>query len=94
MLLNNGVHDSVGGQATAAASCDFSALALAAGYSVATSSDSPDGIRAAVGDLTQSDGPHFIEICVQRGTRADLGRPKATPQDAKASFMQHIGIGR
>ena len=40
--------------------------------------------------VAQSEGPHFIEVCVQRGTRSDLGRPKTTTHDAKAAFMGHI----
>ena len=39
ILLDNGVHDSTGGQATVSASVDFAAVALACGYQYAASCD-------------------------------------------------------
>ncbi len=45
IVLDNGVHDSTGGQATVSASVDFAAIALACGYRYAASCRSLAGFR-------------------------------------------------
>src|SRR5690606_35994221 len=57
IVLNNGVHDSVGAQPTAGFSVDFQAVAKASGYASVTGSDSRDGILAAVKAAAEAEGP-------------------------------------
>lgn len=89
IVLNNGVHDSVGAQPTAIGSANVRQLALAAGYASAFSAETADGIRTIWPAFMSAPGPALLEIRVRQGARPDLGRPKESPQQNKALFMQH-----
>jgi phosphonopyruvate decarboxylase len=56
IVLDNGVHDSTGGQATASASVDFGAVALACGYRYAASCRSLAGFKTALDQARQRAG--------------------------------------
>lgn len=90
IVLNNGAHDSVGGQPTAMGSVDLPTAARALGYEEAFCVDSVDGIRAVWQDFMQVPGTAMLEIRVQRGARKDLGRPKENPQQNKQAFMRYV----
>jgi phosphonopyruvate decarboxylase len=89
ILINNGMHDSVGGQLTGAASVDFCGVAKACGYTSATRVVGPaENIAAALEELkNKNDGPHFLEILSTPGARKDLGRPTNGPIENKDLFM-------
>ena len=36
------------------------------------------------------DGPIFIQVCVKKGNRKDLGRPTTTPIQNKQAFMDFL----
>lgn len=91
VLLNNGSHESVGGQATSARLVDFEQLARAvsyAGYAVAHDIDS---LQAAWQDLSQLNGPVLLEVKICNGSRDDLGRPTSTAEQNKLAFMVATG---
>lgn len=79
VLLDNGVHDSTGAQATVAPAVDLSAVALASGY--------PDVRRVgALGELTEAvrharSGPHFLHVRTQPRADRKLPRPQETPPE-------------
>lgn len=88
VLLNNGSHESVGGQATSAPLVDFKKLAEAVGYSdYAMASDLPS-IQAAWDKLSTVQGPVLFEVKIRNGSRDDLGRPTSTPEQNKLAFME------
>jgi len=90
VLLDNGVHDSTGGQATVSPNISFAAIAAACGYASAVESDDPavlDEVYAA----PALDGPRFVRLAIRSGTPSDLPRPTITPVDVKARLMRHIG---
>ena len=89
VLINNGIHDSVGGQPTGAGNVDFPAIALASGYKSATSVADMDHIDDALETLKATEGPALLEIRVLPGARADLGRPTTTPIQNKEAFMRN-----
>jgi len=89
VLINNGIHDSVGGQPTGAGGVDFPSIALACGYRSANVVSDMDEIDDAVTELKNSEGPSFLEIRVLPGARGDLGRPTTTPIQNKEAFMKH-----
>ena len=91
IVLNNGSHDSVGGQPTVGFGLDMVKIARACGYRNAVSVSSVDGIREAFSELINAPGPNFIEICVRRGARDDLGRPKSSPKQNRDALMNHMG---
>jgi len=92
IVFNNGAHDSVGGQPTAALGMDVLRIALACGYRTAEGAESADEIRANMAQLTRASGPAMLEIRVNKGARADLGRPKASPAENKRELMGFFGV--
>jgi phosphonopyruvate decarboxylase len=94
VVLNNGAHDSVGGQATCALSIDIAAIARACGYAQVHVAETPEAIDAALADLLAKPGPCLLEIRVSKGARKDLGRPKSTPADNRNALMAQLGTGR
>jgi phosphonopyruvate decarboxylase len=90
IVLNNGAHDSVGGQPTRASELPLAGFARAAGYkNVATVNDLP-GIARALGLMLETVEPAFLEIKCRRGARPDLGRPDIAPTESKRAFMQFL----
>lgn len=90
ILLNNGAHDSVGGQPTAGFDVDFIAIARACGYRSAERAESPQEIAEALRRMSEVPGPTLLEIRVNKGARPDLGRPTRTPIQNRDEFMQWL----
>lgn len=90
ILINNGAHESVGGQPTIGFDISFATLAKEMGYRTVVTVADPGELQAALSQLRQADGPTFIEVRVRKGARADLGRPKTTPQENKTAFMEAL----
>lgn len=93
IVLNNGVHDSVGGQPTDIGALDLTKLAAAAGYQRIDSVSSREELRKILSE--KSSVFRFVEVKVCPGARKDLGRPTTTPQgnrDALMSFIQDNSI--
>lgn len=92
VLLNNGSHESVGGQATSASLVDFSQLAVAVGYvGYAAASDLPS-LKQAWESLANKQGPVLLEVKIKNGSRDDLGRPTTTAEQNKLAFMVAAGV--
>ncbi len=87
IVINNGVHDSVGGQPTVSREIDVLAIAKAMGYDTVASVDDVPALKDAIG---HAEGTAFIEVMVRKGNRDDLGRPKTTPVENKESLMKFI----
>ncbi|MDR2345033.1 MAG: phosphonopyruvate decarboxylase [Planctomycetaceae bacterium] len=92
IILNNGAHDSVGGQPTCGLKINFCAIASACGYKKTWKVESQQMLQFAVREMMQTKGPSFIEIHVKKGARHDLGRPKFTPIENKQNLMQFLQI--
>jgi phosphonopyruvate decarboxylase len=95
IVLNNGAHDSVGGQPTIARNLNLSGIAHSAGYSKTYSVSTPEELeRVLSGNYSaENDGPLFIEVLVRKGSRDDLGRPRLSPQENKELFMRFLAKG-
>jgi phosphonopyruvate decarboxylase len=91
IVLNNGAHDSVGGQPTIAPYIDLPAIARACGYEWVFSAKSRAELDMA---LAAAHGATFIEIKVCKGARKDLGRPKSSPIENKLAFMEYISLNK
>ncbi len=87
VVLNNGVHDSVGGMATAGLRVSFTRIAKACGYTQAWRIRRHADVAGKVGRLRATQGPAMLEIMIRKGARSDLGRPKSSPIDNKAAFI-------
>ena len=80
IVMNNGVHDSVGGQPTAAQHISLTEVAKACCYgAVGSTVNTENGLSEAVARLSQKNGTRFLEVLVTPGSRPDLGRPIETP---------------
>jgi len=90
ILLDNGVHDSTGGQATVSPGVDFAAIALACGYSYAASCDSLQGLGAALKTAHTLRGPRLIHLRIAPGSMETLGRPKIAPADVAQRFKAFV----
>jgi phosphonopyruvate decarboxylase len=89
LLLDNGAHESTGGQATVSREVDFAAIASACGYAIALDGDDIGVIDRLF--AANADGVRFARLSIKTGTPADLPRPKITPEDVRARLQQHIG---
>lgn len=90
IILNNGAHDSVGGQPTNGLNIDFCTLAKACGYKQAFTVSTAEEISKGIVKLREMTGPAMMEIKVNKGARTNLGRPKKSPKDNKREFMQFL----
>lgn len=94
IIINNGAHDSVGGQPTDAANgnVDLCAVARGVGYREVMTAVTPEEIADCVENMRTMDGPVLLEVKVNKGGRKDLGRPTRTPIQNKADFMHFLAI--
>jgi len=92
VVINNGAHDSVGGQPTAARTIDLAGVAEACGYRTVTRVSTADELRAALAGQLAAIGPTFLEIVVRSHPMTDAARPTSTPSQNKAAFMHGLGI--
>lgn len=98
LLLDNGVHDSTGGQATVSPGVDFAAVALACGYRSAAACDDLAGFEAALKQALEgpasNPGPHLIHLRISPGSLAKLGRPTVKPAEVARRFRDFLSGGR
>jgi phosphonopyruvate decarboxylase len=90
IVLNNGAHDSVGGQPTRAGELHLCEFAAASGYKNARAVDDTCGIESALTDFMTTKGASFLEVKCRRGARKDLGRPDIAPAKSKRAFMEFL----
>ena len=90
LLLDNGVHDSTGGQATVSAGVSFAEIAAACGYASSLETDAVSRIGTWLSE-PPADGPKFARLFTRPGSPDGLPRPSVTPVDVRTRLMQHFG---
>jgi phosphonopyruvate decarboxylase len=90
LLLDNGVHDSTGGQATVSPSVSFAEIAAACGYAAALETDDTARIAAWL-QAPAAGGPSFARMLIRAGTAQGLPRPSMTPVEVKQRLLRHCG---
>jgi phosphonopyruvate decarboxylase len=90
VVINNGAHESVGGQPTSALAADLCTIARGCGYPAVRCVVEPAELPAAIKWLQEASGPVFLEIRTRLGSRPDLGRPTISPKDNVRDFIRHI----
>ncbi|MDR5802698.1 phosphonopyruvate decarboxylase [Caballeronia sp. LZ001] len=90
LLLDNGAHESTGGQATVSRGVDFASIASACGYALALDGDDI-GVIDRLLQARDVNGARFARLSIRAGTPGDLPRPKITPEDVRARLQRHIG---
>ena len=89
-VLNNGAHDSVGGQPTVGRQIDLCVIAEGCGYENVVKVETPEELDAVLNDSETKEKLTFVEVLVKKGARKDLGRPKSTPQENKKALMEFL----
>ncbi len=89
LLLDNGVHESTGGQATVSSMVDFAALAIASGYRDVRSSC---GDQAAMTGFLNARSPALMYVRTSRGVPEGLPRPLVKPAQVARRLMRHLGV--
>ncbi|AMM13379.1 phosphonopyruvate decarboxylase [Burkholderia sp. PAMC 28687] len=90
LLLDNGAHESTGGQATVSPGVEFARIASACGYALALDGDDLSVIDTLF-EAKGVDGVRFARLSISTGTPGDLPRPSITPEDVRARLQKHIG---
>ena len=90
IILNNGAHDSVGGQPTVGKNISLTSIAKAGNYKKVFKVKSKSEIESILEEISFKDGPIFLEVIIKKGSRSDLGRPKSTPEENKKLFMKNL----
>ena len=90
LLIDNGCHDSTGGQSSLSGTVDFCALAAGSGYASVSRLAEP----SALGDWLDAtrEGPAFLHVPILAGTPADLPRPKDAPAVVARRFAAGMGV--
>lgn len=93
IVLNNGCHDSVGGQPTVGFDIKFSEIASSCGYQVEPPVKDLVRLKRAVEKINKIEGPSFLEVSVAKGSRSNLGRPTSTPLENRDAFIEFLKDG-
>lgn len=89
ILINNGVHESVGGQPTVAFDIDVKKILEAVGFNEVIEVEDEKEIENAICKQKNSSKIAII-IYTKPGSRDDLGRPTISPVENKTAFMKKI----
>ncbi len=90
IVLDNGVHDSTGGQPTVSNSVDFAGVALACGYRHAVACATLDQFASAYRLAAAGPKPALIHARIASGSMSKLGRPTIAPADVARRFKAFL----
>ena len=90
IILNNGSHESVGGQPTVGKKINFSKIAQNSGYKKIKKISTYTELKNSIKWLNSNEGPLLLEILIKNGSRENLGRPKESPFENKLNFMKNL----
>ncbi len=93
VIMDNGVHDSTGGQTTVSAHTDFAEIALACGYRFAATTDDLKGFIRVFSKTININGPTLIHAKIKAGSIEKLGRPTLRPETVARRFQTFITNG-
>lgn len=89
LVLDNGVHESTGGQATVSRSISLAAVASACGYRSAAETIETGELRSF---LERGGGPGFLQVRTRTGVPEGLPRPDVSPVEIKERLMKNLGL--
>lgn len=88
LIINNGVHGSVGDQNTNAMKINFKKIAMGCGYTYVSSIFDKKNLKKNIKSFLFSNSCSFLEVKVNTEFRADLGRPDKSPIQNKEKIMK------
>ena len=89
VLIDNGQHESTGGQATVSSGVDFCAIAAGAGYPAVMAAARAADVQALMAD--RSPGLRFLHVPVLPGVPAGLPRPSMPPAAVAERLRAWLG---
>jgi len=90
ILMNNFVHESVGGQKTAIDAIDVKGIVKSAKYAGVSQIDNKSDLKNGIENIFRVKGPQFLEIKLKSGSRTDLGRPTIKPINNKRNLIEFL----
>jgi phosphonopyruvate decarboxylase len=87
IVINNGCHESVGGQPTLGFAVDLCAMASACGYQKVVRIDTDAALTAWLQSDFHEQQKQFVEIRVNAESRSNLSRPVELPVERKEALM-------
>ncbi len=94
ILLNNDVHESVGGMPTGAHGLQYQKIADSCGYRESYGIRTEEELEHLGRIMKDLRGPAFVEILVQNASREDLLRPVETARENLEQFVKYHEIVR
>jgi phosphonopyruvate decarboxylase len=91
VLLDNGIHDSTGGQDTVSGNVNFVEVAASCGYKNALFAHDLKELEGFLREWKQNPSLTFLHLKIRKGTKENLGRPKTKPFEIKNRLMFFIG---
>ena len=88
IVLDNGQHESTGGQPTSTATTDLAGVAAACGYRHVERATTPERLSDLLRERLV--GPVFIHVPIHPGVAEKLPRPVITPREVAARFRRHL----
>jgi len=90
IVVNNGCHESVGGQPSVGFEIDFQKIAEGCRYKRTHLVGSKEQLDQIWEQFASEDGPTMLEVRTSKESRDDLGRPTTTPAQNKEAYMQNL----
>lgn len=90
IIINNGAHESVGGQPTLGHMVDIPGIARCCGYRKTLTVRSEHQLESAIAKLKGTEGPVLIEVLTNTFCRDDLGRPKSSSLENRRAFEAFV----
>ena len=90
VILDNGVHDSTGGQSTVSPNVNFMDVAIACGYNFGITCDSLESFVEAFEIASLNEGPTIIHAMISPGSIKNLGRPNISPETVALRFKEFL----
>jgi len=90
VLINNGSHETVGGQPTVMGGLDLVKIAEGCGYPNVVSVNTFEELDKELNKAKNRDELSFIEVKCSIGARDNLGRPTTTAKQNKEMFMSNL----
>lgn len=88
VIINNGSHETVGGQPTVMGNVNLIEIARGCGYKNVFSVDSFDSLDKILATVKEKNELSLIEVKCAIGARENLGRPTTTAKQNKEDFMR------
>ncbi len=90
IIVNNGCHESVGGQPSVGFEIDFQKIVEGCGYKQTHLVENEAQLDQVWDTFASQEGPTMLEVRTTKESRDDLGRPTTTPVMNKEDYMKNL----